>query len=198
MQRARSVFSGRLATAVLLFLGAPATMAADDGEPRIGPAYPVVELAEVLDAVARRSGKTFIVDAQVDGHIQIGQLKVRDIDLAELHSVLFVNRLAAVDVGGLLQVVPADRVRQQALPLVNDGVREFAKDEWVTRLVPLDNMRPIGLVPTMRPLLPREAHMVADPQSSTILIVGRYANVARLTEVIEQLDARAEQAAADE
>ena len=197
MQTANSVTAGLAATALLVLGAVPA--AAEDETAGIEPAYPVVELAEVLNAVARRSGKTFIVDADVHGQIQIGRLNPRDLDLAVLHSVLFGNRLAAVDTGGARKIVPVHRIRQQALPLVGDGgAEEFAEDEWVMRLLPLDNMEAAALVPMVRPLLPQEAYMVADRQSNTLLIADRYAKIGRLTAMIERLDARALQTTAGE
>ncbi|MEM8816461.1 MAG: secretin N-terminal domain-containing protein [Pseudomonadota bacterium] len=165
-----------------------AARADEDTVAAIEPAYAAIELSAVLDAVANDTGKTFVVDAGVDGRIFAGQLRVRSIDMATLHSLLFANGLAAVDKGEFVRVMEVARIRQQQLPFVGETDREFADDEWVTHLIRVEEVPAALLVPILRPLLPPQAHLVANKASNTLLLVDRYASVQRLSSLIRALD----------
>ena len=167
---------------------APSAVADDSAAPRAEPAYPAVALAAVLDAVSDETGKTFVVETGVDGRIYTGALKPREIDIATLHSLLFANGLAAVETDKLVRVLPVGRIRQQQLPLLGDAERDFAADEWVTHMVPTRNAEAVMLVPILRPLVPKQGHLVADPVSNTIVLIDRYANVQRIGTLIRRLD----------
>ena len=60
-------------------------------------------------------------------------------------------------------------------------------DEWVMRADGY-NVDAGGLVPVLRPLMPQWAHMSVMPPASRLIIMDRYANVRRITEIVRLLD----------
>ena len=187
MRMANYVRGILVAAVILLLVNGPLAVAQAE-EPEIEPAYPGIDLAEMLDAVASRTDKRFIVDADAHGRVTPGQLRPRDIDIAALHTLLSANGLAAIDRGDLVRVLPVARIRQHPLPAVGDTDRTYAPDEWVTHTVRVRNVSAVSLIPLLRPLMPRPGHLAAEQDSETILIVDRYANALRIAGLIRSFD----------
>ena len=176
---------------VLLCVVALATSAtADDEVGQRASAYPQVPLADVLDAVSKESGRVFLTSPHVPANIVVGQLEAKDISYASLLIILYNNELAAVRIGEVTNIVHASRVRQHALPILEEDDDSIPEYEWVSRGIDVKNGPAARYVPLLRPLLPRMAHLVADPDSNTILIVGRYGNTKRLVSLVEEMDRR--------
>ncbi len=165
-----------------LFVAFPAA-AQDEGQAR-----ETVALDDVLDGVARREGLTFTVAAPVPVSIVVGQLDPDEITYAQLHTVLTNNFLAAVAVEDVINIVPMQTIRQYPLPTLSEPDDSIADDQWVTWLYQTQRGRATMFVPIVRPILPQQGHLVAHPQSGTILIVDRYANVLRVVELIREMD----------
>ncbi len=147
-----------------------------------------VALDDVLDGVARREGLTFTVAAPVPVSIVVGQLDPDQITYAQLHTVLTNNALAAVAVEDVINIVPIQTIRQYPLPTLSEPDDSIADDQWVTWLYQTKRGRATMFVPIVRPILPQQGHLVAHPQSGTILIVDRYANALRVIELIREMD----------
>ena len=165
-----------------------ATSATADEIDQQTSAYAPVPLADILDAVSRQTGRVFLTSPHVPASVVVGQLKAKDISYASLLIVLYNNELAAVRVGDVTNIVHASRIRQYALPILagdDDSIPEY---EWVSRVIDVRNGPATRFVPLLRPLLPQMAHLVADPASNTVLIVGRYGNTRRLVELVERMD----------
>jgi general secretion pathway protein D len=64
----------------------------------------------------------------------------------------------------------------------------IAADEWVTRVLTTTNVEAAQLVPILRPLLPQSAHLAAHATTNQLIVVDRYANVRRITEIVRTLD----------
>ncbi len=179
--------------ACLFIAAVPVAMADETGLPETpcenAPSdLPTIALSDLLDSVARKSNKEFLVDSRVPAEVVIGQLDWHDVTYAVLHTILRNNELAAVTVQGKVNVIPVVAIRQYPLPILYEDDKTIADDEWVTRI-----MRPkrvnVGLmVPILRPLLPQQGHLSGVPQSNTLTIIGRNANVRRIVELVEDMD----------
>lgn len=147
-----------------------------------------VPLEDLLDVVRKSSGKVFLVDSQVGPTVVVGQPRARDITYSMLLKVLSNNGLAAVSAPEATSIVPVNRIRQYPLPLLFENDDSIDDDEWVTRVVQLENTNASQLVPIMRPLLPQPGHMAAHADSNTLTLVDRYANVRRIVDMALVID----------
>jgi general secretion pathway protein D len=146
-----------------------------------------VPIERLVAAVAKRTGKKFIVDPRVHADlVMIGQ-EPTSVDYAALLLILRVHGFAAVEQGGYVQVVPDANVRQYPLPVAT-GKDSYADAEYVNRLIPLKSASAAQLVPVLRPLLPQVAHLVAFPCTNSLLIVDTYANVKRIEQLARAFD----------
>ena len=163
---------------------------ADEQSEQQPAAYPPVQLAEVLDSVSKKSGRVFLTSARAPSEIIVGQVKVKDITYPTLLVILANNGLAAVTTDDITNIIHDATIRQHALPMLYEDDDSIAEFEWINRIVEIQNGHAPQFVPLLRPLLPQMGHLVADGNSNTLLIAGRYGNTKRLVAIIKAMDER--------
>ncbi len=156
--------------------------------PRVVPELPMVELAPLLERVRRDSNKRFLVDGTVGSRIFLAGVEAADIDYPVLLSVLRANGLAAVEIEGRVNIVREAEVRFLPAPIVQSDDASIAADEWITRVLTTTNIEAAQLVPILRPLLPQAAHLAAHATTNRLIVMDRYANVQRITDIVRALD----------
>jgi membrane-bound lytic murein transglycosylase A len=158
--------------------------------PGVAPPAPTssAELQAVLAQVTQATGRQFLVDRQVPAQLRLGTVDVASIDYPLLLAILRNNALAAVTLQGVVNIVPDANIRSYALPTVLEDDPAMADDEWVTRLVKLNQLDPGRAVSALRPLLPQQGELAAVPGSNTLILVDRYGNSRRLIELLRTLD----------
>ena len=145
-------------------------------------------LADLLESVQEASDRSFIVDHRVNPDVVTGQLDIDTLDYSSLLHVLRNNGLAAVNSGNLVTIVPAGIVRQFALPVIEEEDPALHDEEWVTWMVFVDKAEAATLVPILRPMMPSEGHLAANPPSNGIVVVDRYGNAKRIVALIREMD----------
>ena len=155
----------------------------------------LIELEKVVSAVGKREKKEFLIHRDSKEYVYLGGRRLAELDYSLLLSVLRNNDLAAVEIDGIVNVVPAMGVRQLPLPTVNNDDEPLSDDEWVSRVIRVRNIPATQTVPILRPLMPRAGHLAALPPDQ-LLIVDRYGNSKRLTELVRQLDSSPQPVAA--
>jgi type II secretory pathway component GspD/PulD (secretin) len=145
-----------------------------------------VPLSTMIAAVAKRSGKKFIVDPRVQGDAMLFQENPASLSYEGLLMVLNVHGFAAVTTGDYVRVVPDASVRSLALPLADGDKHPLG--EYVTRIIRPKSVPASHLVPLLRPLIPQQGHMVAMPCTNDVIIVDTFGNIQRLEQIIKSLD----------
>ncbi|RTE86205.1 MULTISPECIES: type II secretion system secretin GspD [Gammaproteobacteria] len=149
------------------------------------------DLNEFIQVVSRNLEKTIIVDPEVRGRINVRSYDVmnREQYYQFFLSVLSVHGYAVIEMeSGTLKVIRDRDAKNAPSPVVDEGQSEG--DEWVTRVVPLQNVSVRELAPLLRQLNDQTsggAVMHYDP-SNVILITGRAAVVNRLVDIIRRVD----------
>lgn len=92
---------------------------------------------------------------------------------SEFLSVLQVRAYAAVESDSVVRLIPDVNVRFAAVPIVS-GDEKHADAEYVTKIIPVKNASAVKLIPVLRPMLPQQAHFVADACSNTIVVVDTF------------------------
>ena len=187
-----------LAVAVALLLVSPITLAQspafDAGEP--APAQPGTQVLNLKEAdiisfiglVSEATGKNFVVDPRVTGKVTvISQRPLAENELYDVFlSLLRVNGFAAVPSGKVIKIVPEQSAFQDGA-LSNGG-----SDELITRVIDLKHVAPADLIQVLRPLAPQSAQMISTPGSSSLIIIDRAGNVARIESIVRRLDQASE------
>lgn len=169
-----------LATALALPLMASAAESAATSEG--------VELTGLIDKVAKRTGKQFIVDPRVRAQVPNAGLDLDKVDYAKLLAIFTVYNFSAYESNGVVKVVPDANARQLPIPVTTDVPAKALDDEYVTVMFQAKNMCASQAVPVLRPLMPQAAHLAGFPQANMLLISDRAANARRIIEMAERLD----------
>lgn len=146
-----------------------------------------VSVEKLVAAVAKRTGKKFIIDPRVRAEVTVIGQEATSVDYATLLLILHIHGFSAVEQGGYVQVIPDANVRLMPLPLAT-GKESYSDGEYVNRIMVLKNAPAAQLVPLLRPLLQQSAHLVAFPCKNTLLMVDTYANVKRIEQIVRALD----------
>ncbi|CUS47260.1 MAG: type 2a secretion system secretin GspD [Idiomarinaceae bacterium HL-53] len=149
------------------------------------------DINEFIQVVSRNLEKTIIVDPEVRGRINVRSYDVmnREQYYQFFLNVLAVHGYAVVEMDtGPLKVIRDRDAKNAPTPVVDDDGN--MGDEWVTRVVPLQNVSVRELAPLLRQLNDQTsggAVMNYDP-SNVIMITGRAAVVNRLVDIIRRVD----------
>jgi type II secretory pathway component GspD/PulD (secretin) len=146
-----------------------------------------VPIERVIAAVAKKTGKKYLVDARVQGNVEILGQDISAVTYSDLLSILLVSGYTAVEGSNYISVVPESIVRAMPLPLAT-GKDTFPDAQFVTAVVPVKNTMASGLVPILRPLMPTHGHLAAMPCVNSLVLVDNFANAKRLEKVIASLD----------
>lgn len=147
-----------------------------------------MELSDLIDKVARRTGKQFIVDPRVRAMVSKSGLDLEKVDYARLLAILSVHQFAAYEANGVVRVVPDANARQLPIPVTTEIPPTALDDEYVTMMITAKNMCMAHAVPVLRPLMPQAAHLAAYPLSNTLIISDHVANARRIVDMVERLD----------
>src|SRR5690606_40417953 len=97
-------------------------------------------------------------------------------------SVMTAHGYSVLTQDGQSRVVPIAEAKTEA-----NAPRNSA-DHLETRLIEVQHQSASELLPLIRPLVPQYGHLAAIPSSNALIISDRRANIARLEQLIQQLD----------
>ena len=147
-----------------------------------------VDIHTLIETVSSRTGKNFIVDPRVQATVTVVSSEPADAEKLYILflSVLDVHGFAAVETGSFTKIVPSTVGVQSAVPVQKQQLD--AADDLVTKVIQVKNVPVQDMAAVLRPLLPASASLSAEINTNTLLITDRVANIARLTELVRQLD----------
>ena len=158
--------------------------------PRIDPDLPMVELLPLLERVERSSNKRFIADPRLGSRIYLGGADPNDVTYPVLLAILRLNGFATFESEGYVNIVPDANIRFHA-PIVQTDDASIPPDSYVTRVLTTVNVGTAQLVPILRPMMAQAAHLAAHTDSNKLIVMDRYENVQRITEIVRSLDVAA-------
>ena len=142
------------------------------------------DIREFIDQVADITGETFIVDPRVKGQVSV--LSKTPLTLSEVYqlflSVMSTHGFSVVTQGDQARVIPNAEAKAEA----NGAANTPGKLE--TRLIQVQQGSVAELIPLIRPLVPQYGHLAAVTSANALIISDRSANIARIEDLIRQLD----------
>ncbi len=147
------------------------------------------DINTLISTIADKTGKNFIVDPRVKGKVTIisHQPLTREEVYQTFLSILEVHGFAAVQGDGVVKIVPDSTAKQSSIRTASSGAPGRG-DELVTRVVMVDYVNAMQLVPILRPLIPQQGHMAAFPSSNVLIVSDRADNIARIIQLIKRID----------
>lgn len=147
------------------------------------------DIRAVIQTVSVVTGKNFIVDPVVHGNITLVSQKAMTPD--ELYhvflSMLQLLNYAAIPSGNIIKIVPAMNANALSRQIATNS-QPGSGDEIVVRVVVVNHVSATELVPVLRPLMSQSGSVTAYLPSNALILAGTASNIARLVEVIHQMD----------
>lgn len=150
-----------------------------------------VELAVVIDTIAKLTGKNFVYDDRVRGRVTIISPSPIPVEQAYtvFESVLQVKGFTTVDApGGVIKVIPIRDAKETSIDTRRSGPGTPDTDRFVTRLIPLNYIDAEQIANTLKPLVSKEAALVAYPATNTIILTDAASNIRRILSILDAID----------
>ena len=150
-----------------------------------------VELAVVIETIARLTGKNFIYDDRVRGRVTIispTRITVEQA-YAVFESVLQVKGFTTVPgPGGAIKVIPTRDAKEMNIETLESRGVPPDRDRFITRLIPLQYIDAEAISNTLKPLISKDGAMVAYPPTNTIILTDASSNIRRILSILESID----------
>ncbi|MEF8792653.1 type II secretion system secretin GspD [Thiohalorhabdus sp.] len=143
------------------------------------------DLRAVIQAVAEFTGRNFLVDPRVEGKVTViaPQGLNEDEAFRVFKSVLETNGyVLARGEGGVAKIIPQQEGK------FNSQEKAAPGTSMVTRVIHMDHVSAQRLVPILRPLIPPYGHLVAYPDTESLIITERSAHIQEIVGIVERLD----------
>ena len=178
-----------LIASVVLFLPIKAMAADVSSDQTVSLNFANAEIASVIDAIGKISGKNFLVDPRVKGTLNIvtNTPVSRDLSYQILLSALRLQGFTAVEGPGVVKIVPEADAKLHGVP-VGRGNRASNGDNLVTQVFAMRHESAAQMLAVVRPLVSPNNTVTAFP-SNNVLVVTDYAeNINRIARIIESID----------
>ena len=183
-------------SAILLLLGpltahAQQTEAEPDDEIAITLDFQDTELTDVINMIARLTGRNFLFDERVRGRVTVISPTPVTPDEAYrvFEAILQVKGFTTVPgPGGVLKIVPIRDAKTSPIETVPGDQLVPNRDLFITRLLPLRFVRADNVSAVLRPFLSAEANLSAYAPTNTLILTDTAANIRRLVSIIAEID----------
>lgn len=147
------------------------------------------DILSVIDEVSQETGKNFVVDPRVTGKISLVSSKpLRQGEVYQVFlSVLNLLGYSAIPSGNIVKIVPNMESGEQATRVAT-ALSPGKGDEVVVRVVPLENVSAMQLIPVLRPLMPQWSNIASYNPGNVLVLLGRAANLERIITIIQDVD----------
>ncbi|MGE5285281.1 MAG: type II secretion system secretin GspD [Actinomycetota bacterium] len=147
-----------------------------------------VDLPVLIKFMSEQTKKNFIFDERVQGKITI--ISPRRVTLDEAYdvflNVLQVKGFTTVSQGNTIKIIPAREARQD--PIRTGVSKGTSPAEFITRLVPLQNLESAEVVPLLTPLVSKDGMVSAFGSSNTLMLIDSRANIDRIVGILAEVD----------
>ena len=100
--------------------------------------------------------------------------------------------MAAAPSNDAIRIIPVSLIRQYELPTLRDNDDTIPDDEWVTRVLRLENTAAPRVVPLLRPMIPKEGHLIGEAEANLLIVVAPYGVTKRVVGIAGEIDANAD------
>jgi general secretion pathway protein D len=155
-----------------------------------------IELPDLIQTISELTGKNFVYDETVRGKVTIISPSSMTLDEAYqvFLTVLSVKGYTVVPSGDVNKIILNRQAKESNLPTMVEGGKKKAGEQYVTRIIPLQNVDASVLASSvLTPLVPKTSNIVAYAPTNTLIITDNAANIDRLAQIIHELDVQTSQ-----
>ncbi len=156
---------------------------------------PEMDVQDLIQTISEITGENFVLDESVKGKkvtvIAPGGFK-KENAMRLFETILDLNGFSIVEKNGTNLIVPKREIKNQSIPTEVGTKMGDSSDRYITRLVPLQNIRANDAANLLKPLISREGDIVVYPAMNLLIIIETVDNLNRVLEIIENLDVETE------
>ncbi|NTV10382.1 MAG: type II secretion system secretin GspD [Zoogloea sp.] len=147
------------------------------------------DIGAVIQAVAKISGRNFIIDPRVKGTLNIVTARpvAKSLTYGILLSALRLQGYAAVESKGLTKIVPEADAKLHAPPVAT-GRPVANGDQISTQVFQIHNESAAQLVAVIRPLVSPNNTVTAYAANNTLVVTDYAENLSRIARILESID----------
>lgn len=159
------------------------------GSQDVGLNFDNADIHDVTKVVSEITGKSFIVDSDVEGTVTIySETSLSPEQVFELFkSVLELNGLAIAQIGDFYKIVKSEKAQKGYLS-VDSKTFPAVEDRLVTQIVKLKYVRAREVKAALTGLTSSEIIVYPDEEGSTLIITDLASNVRKLLAIIKEMD----------
>ena len=149
------------------------------------------ELSVVIDTIADLTGKNFIYDDRVRGRVTIVSPTKISIEeaYAVFESVLQVKGFTTVQgPGGAIKIIPIRDAKESNIETAHGRAAIPHSDRFITRLIPLNYIDADAITTTLKPLVSKDASMVAYAPTNMVILTDAATNISRILQILRSID----------
>jgi general secretion pathway protein D len=149
-----------------------------------------IDLDALVKFISEITGRNFILDDRVKGKVTIispGKITV-DEAYAVFNSVLQVKGFTTVPSGAVIKILPSQEAKSSTVETVFPGGPGVAGDEFITKLISLDNVDVNNMLPIVQPLVSANGLLAAYTATNTMILIDSASNIDRISAILDELD----------
>ncbi|NQY27221.1 MAG: type II secretion system secretin GspD [Piscirickettsiaceae bacterium] len=152
------------------------------------------DITTFITDIGQMTGKAFIIDPRVKGKVTIiTQHPMTQDEVYQVFiSTLNVHGFTAVKANGITKIVPTANVKQDVMKIASTRSPGHG-DEYVTRVIQLDQVSAQEILPLVKPMMAKNAHLAAYAPSNVLIVIDRADNVQRIVKLINRIDTASNQ-----
>lgn len=161
-----------------------------DGERYITMDFQDVDIAVLVKFIGEITGKNFVMDERIQGQVSVvSPTRVTPDEAYQLfQAVLQVKGFTTVPSGAAVRIIPTKDAKGTSLRTLTDGAPTIPSEEYITRVVPLQEVDAADLINILQPLVSPDGLITGSPHTNALILVDSSANIGRLMTLIDELD----------
>jgi general secretion pathway protein D len=151
--------------------------------------YPNADIAEIVKAISKLTGKNFILEKNVQGKISIiapSQITVAEAYKAFL-TALAMNGFTVVPSGNFLKIRSIQNASKENVDTYSGNYFPNS-DQMITRIIKLKYISAVEVRDTLRPIINQSGDITPYAPTNSLIVTDLGSNVERISNIINQLD----------
>jgi general secretion pathway protein D len=149
-----------------------------------------VDLQTFVKFISELSGKNFVLDEKVQGKVTvISPTKISVDDAYQVFlTVLDLKGFTAVGENKVIKIFPSREAKQSGVSIVTEEKPLPEDENYETRVLRLNYISASEISRLIAPLISKDGSSIPYPQTNTLILTDIKSNMAKLLELIEELD----------
>lgn len=148
-----------------------------------------IDVKELIKQLSKAAGKNFLLDDKIRGKVTIiseSKMTMEEAYQAFLSALSVAGYTTVEGPGNLIKVVPRKEAIQYPIRIYK-GTSPMT-DDFITRVITLSNISALELSNVVKGLISKDGNLLAYPATNTLIITDTGTNIARLMEIVKELD----------